>query len=146
MWNKTGTCKHKKQGSYKGFLCSSVSEESACSAGDPGLIPELGRSPGEGHGNPLQYPCLENPWTEEPGGCSPWGCKESGTIEQLILTVLLKGGVQAARQSKANKEAKLVERKVCFSFILDASNRTGQTPVQRSTPTSPWTSSGQELL
>ena len=79
-------------------------------------------------------------------GCSPWGCKESGTIEQLILTVLLKGGVQAAQQSKANKEAKLVERKVCFSFILDASNRTGQTPVQRSTPTSPWTSSGQELL
>ena len=41
-------------------------------------------------------------------GCSPWGCKESGTIERLILTVLLKGGVQAARQSKANKEAKLV--------------------------------------
>ena len=29
--------------------------------GDPGLISELGRSPGEGHGNPLQYSCLENP-------------------------------------------------------------------------------------
>ena len=36
-------------------------EESACGAGDPGLIPESGRSPGEGNGNLLQYSCLENP-------------------------------------------------------------------------------------
>ena len=43
-----------------GFPCSSVGKESACSAGNPGLIPGLGRSPGEGNGNPLQYPCLEN--------------------------------------------------------------------------------------
>ena len=42
-------------------FCSSVGKESACNAGDPGLIPELGRSPGEGNGNPLQYSCLENP-------------------------------------------------------------------------------------
>ena len=34
---------------------------SACNAGDPGLIPVSGRSPGEGNGNPLQYPCLEKP-------------------------------------------------------------------------------------
>ena len=34
---------------------------SACNTGDPGLIPGLGRSPGEGNGNPLQYSCLENP-------------------------------------------------------------------------------------
>ena len=34
---------------------------SACNAGDLGLIPGLGRSPGEGNGNPLQYFCLENP-------------------------------------------------------------------------------------
>ena len=34
---------------------------SACSTGDPVSIPGLGRSPGEGNGNPLQYPCLENP-------------------------------------------------------------------------------------
>ena len=43
-----------------GFPCSSVGTESACSAGDPGLIPGLERSPGKGNGNPLQYPCLEN--------------------------------------------------------------------------------------
>jgi len=42
-------------------VCSSVAKESACSAEDPGSIPGLGRSPGEGNGNPLQYSCLENP-------------------------------------------------------------------------------------
>ena len=42
------------------FPCSSVGKESACSAGDPDWIPGLGRFPGEGNGNPLQYPCLEN--------------------------------------------------------------------------------------
>ena len=36
------------------------SKESACSAGDPGLIPGSGRSRGEGNSNPLQYSCLEN--------------------------------------------------------------------------------------
>ena len=42
-----------------GFLGGSDGEESACSAGDLGLIPGLRRSPGEGNGNPLQYYCLE---------------------------------------------------------------------------------------
>ena len=40
--------------------CSSVGKESACSTGDLGSIPGLGRFPGEENGNPLQYPCLEN--------------------------------------------------------------------------------------
>ena len=44
----------------EGFPCSSLSKESACSAGDQGSIPGLGRCPGEGSGNPIQYPCLEN--------------------------------------------------------------------------------------
>ena len=39
----------------------SVGKESAYSAGDPGSIPGLARSPGERNGKPLQYPCLENP-------------------------------------------------------------------------------------
>ena len=43
-----------------GFPGGSDGKASACSAGDPGSIPGLGRSPGEGNGNPLQYPCLEN--------------------------------------------------------------------------------------
>ena len=45
---------------YQGFLDSSVGKESACNAGDPSLIPGLGRSPGEGKGYPLQYSGLEN--------------------------------------------------------------------------------------
>ena len=44
-----------------GFLGSSDSKESACNAGDPGLILGSGRSPGEGNGNPLHYSCLDNP-------------------------------------------------------------------------------------
>ena len=44
-----------------GFPHSSVGKESACNTGDLGSIPGLGRSPGEGNGNPLQYSCLENP-------------------------------------------------------------------------------------
>ena len=44
-----------------GFPGGSESKESACNAGDPGLIPGLGRSPGEGNDNLLQYSCLENP-------------------------------------------------------------------------------------
>ena len=43
------------------FPGDSIGKESACSVGDVGLIPGLGRSPGGGHGNPLQYSCLENP-------------------------------------------------------------------------------------
>ena len=42
-------------------LGGSDGKESACNAGDLGLIPGLGRSPGGGHGNPIQYSCLENP-------------------------------------------------------------------------------------
>ena len=49
-------------------------KESACNAGDLGLIPGLRRSPGEGHGNPLQYSCLENPMDREAwAGYSPQG-------------------------------------------------------------------------
>ena len=43
-----------------GFPGGADSIESVCNAGDPGLIPESGRSSGEENGNPLQYSCLEN--------------------------------------------------------------------------------------
>ena len=45
----------------KFFPGGSAGKESACHAGDLGLVPELGRSPREGDGYPLQYSCLENP-------------------------------------------------------------------------------------
>ena len=44
-----------------GFPGGLDSKESACNVGDLGSIPGLGRSPGEGNGNPLQYSCQENP-------------------------------------------------------------------------------------
>ena len=43
-----------------GFPGVSDSKESACNVGDPGSVPGLGISPGEGNGNPLQFSCLEN--------------------------------------------------------------------------------------
>ena len=53
---------------------------------DAGSIPGLGRSPGGGHGNPLQYSCLENPMDRGAwGGYSPWGCKGSDTTERLSV-------------------------------------------------------------
>ena len=65
-----------------GFPDSSVGKESAWNAGDTGLIPGLGRPPGEGKGFPLQYSCLQNPYGQwSLAGCSPCGRKESDTTE-----------------------------------------------------------------
>ena len=50
-----------------GFPGGSDGKESACNARDPGSVPGLGRSSGEGNGYPLQYSCLENPIDR--GGC-----------------------------------------------------------------------------
>ena len=61
-----------------GFPGGSEVKASACDAGDLGLIPGLGRSPGEGNGNPLQYSCLENPmergtwWATVHGVAKSW--------------------------------------------------------------------------
>ena len=67
-----------------------VGKESACDVGDLGLIPGLGRSPGGGHGNPLQYSCLENPHAQRSlAGYSPWSCEESDMTERLSTHPLL---------------------------------------------------------
>ena len=58
-------------------------KEPACIAGDPGLIPGWGRSPGEGNGNPLQNSCLENPMDRGTRWAAVHGVKESDTTEQL---------------------------------------------------------------
>ena len=55
----TDPCKHLQ--AYLQGLCGSDSKESACNARHLGSVPALGRSPGGGHGNPLQCSCLENP-------------------------------------------------------------------------------------
>ena len=76
-------------GKKKSFPGGSDSKASASNAGDSCSIPGLERSPGEGHGNPLQYSCLENSmdwgawWAT-----SPWGHKESDTTEWLHFALL----------------------------------------------------------
>ena len=59
-------------------------KESTCNVGDLSSIPGLGKTPGGGHGNTLQYSCLENPHGQRSlVGCSPCGLKESDRTEQL---------------------------------------------------------------
>ena len=75
------------------FHHSSVSKESAYNAEDPGSIAGLGRSPGEGNGNPLQYPCLENPmdrgmWRATVHGVARVGHDLATTPEKSEVIVL----------------------------------------------------------
>ena len=73
---------------FRGFPCGSDSKESTYSEEDLGLIPGLGRFSGGGHGNPLQYSCLENPHGQRSlGGYSPRGHEESDTAEPLTLSL-----------------------------------------------------------
>ena len=70
--------------SLVGFPGGSDGKESSYNVGDLGLTPGLGRSPGGGHGNPLQYSCLENPHGQRIlVGYSPWDCKESDMTELI---------------------------------------------------------------
>ena len=62
-----------------GFPGGSDNKESACNAGDLGSIPRLGRSPGGGHCDPLQYSCLDNPHRQRSlVGYSPLGSQRVG--------------------------------------------------------------------
>ena len=67
--------------SFQGFPGGSADKESACSVGDLGLIPGLGRSPGEGNGNPLRYSDVEHSQDH----IVPWCHKELDMTEQLSL-------------------------------------------------------------
>ena len=66
------------------FPGGSDGKASACNAGDPGSIPGLGTSPGEGNGTPLQYFCLENPMDEGAWWAAVHGVAQSWTrLKQL---------------------------------------------------------------
>ena len=81
-----------------GFSGGSDCKESVCNVGDLGLIPGLGRFPGGGHGNPLQYSCLENRHGQRSlEDYNPWGCKESDTTGRLSTcgTLALQAGMEA---------------------------------------------------
>ena len=73
-------CRNRNWAANMGFPGGSSVNSLPINAGDAGLIPGLGRSPGGGLGNPLQYSCLGNPMDGEPGG--PRGHKESDTTCQ----------------------------------------------------------------
>ena len=62
---------------YMGFPGDSVVKTLPASVGDVSSVPGLGRSPGGGHGNPLQYSCLRIPWTEERGRLQFMGSQKS---------------------------------------------------------------------
>ena len=67
-----------------GLPGGSDGKESACNAGDLCSIPGLGRSPGGGHDDPLQYSCLGNPHGQRSlASYSPWGCKELDRTDRL---------------------------------------------------------------
>ena len=88
---------------------------SACNAGDPGLIPGSGRSPGEGNGNPLQYSCLENSMdVRSPVGYSPWGSKESDTTKRLHFHWILE---KARNSRKTSASASLTTLKPLTVWI-----------------------------
>ena len=61
------------------------SKEPVCNAGDPGLIPGSGRTPGEGNGHPLQYPCLENSMDKEAWRAIVHGVEKSQTPRNMSM-------------------------------------------------------------
>ena len=79
--------------SSQGFPGGSISKESACSAGDQGLIPGSGRSPGEGNGKPLQYSCLESPmdkgawWATVHGVTKSWTRLSDFTLNTASISI-----------------------------------------------------------
>ena len=104
-----------KKGDFPG---GSDGKEYACSVGDQGLIPKLGRSPGGGHGNPPQYSCLEkSPWTEEPGGLQSMGSQESDTTERLSTAQHVRRESLQMKEKKS-REAQGILRRMQPEFIF----------------------------
>ena len=98
---------------FLGFPGGSDSRESACCAGDLGSVPLLGRSPGGGHDNPLQYSCLENPRGQRRlAGYSPWGRKELDTTKHSTA--------QKNSESQMRKQVKCYRQysKIIFHYYL----------------------------
>ena len=78
LWSQT----LEEESSFKWASGGASGKEPTDKAGDirdAGSIPRSGRSPGGGHGNPLQHSCLENPWTEKPTEATVHRIAKSGT-------------------------------------------------------------------
>ena len=89
-----------------GFPGGSVVKNPPANAGDTGLIPGSGRSPGGGNGNLLQDSCLENPMDRGASlaGYTPRDCKESDTFERLSMLPYLKPTLELPRRFQGQKE------------------------------------------
>ena len=93
-----------------GFPCGSAGKESACNVGDLGLIPVLGRSPGEGKGYPLQYSGLENSMD-----CTVHGVAKSWTRLSdfhFHISILKKTSVNDKHKQKTEYKEKAWKRKL----------------------------------
>ena len=98
-WNKVLLDKYKE--GWGASLVAFSGKESTWNEGDLGLIPGLGRSPGGGHGNPLQYSCLENPMDRGGSWATVHGAAKSWTqLSSSAHTAKKRGGEIARHQSK----------------------------------------------
>ena len=109
------------------FPGGSDGKEPTCNAGDAGLIPGLGGSPGEENGHPLQYSCLENPhgWRSLVG-YSLQDHKESDMIEQL-----LGASVRHSAHGKGHEEGGSTYTKAGWSPRSPPGNPRASTPITR---------------
>ena len=88
MGMKKKQCLNDNKHNHEASQVALVVKNLPASAGDPGSIPGLERSPGGGHGNPLQYACLENSHGQRSlAGYSSWGRKESDTVKHGTFLV-----------------------------------------------------------
>jgi len=99
---------------YLGFSCGSAGKECACNAGDPGWIPGLGRSHGEGNSYPLQYSCLENSMD-----CIVHGVTESDMTERLSLSLspALAGGFFTTEPSGSQRIPYVLAKSYMQMFV-----------------------------
>ena len=103
-------------------LVAQTVKASAFNAGDLGLIPGLGRSPGEGNGSPLQYCCLENPIDKRSlAGCSPWGHKESDTTEWLHFHLVNLNSFHWKENSYKAHDLCIIFIKLMYMFLVHLS-------------------------
>ena len=95
--------------------------ESACSAGDLGLMPGLGRSPGDGNGNPLQYSCLENPMDGGAWQATLHGVAKSRTrLSDFTLLYTLVSFFMFTQMP--NKQTKKIKSAIFQKFIYSLAN------------------------
>ena len=134
----------KKQKFPGDFPVGSEDKASACNAGDPGLIPGLGRSPGEGNGNPLQYSCLENPMDRGAWRATVHGVTKSWTQLSNFTHTYFPTATMAAKFSNSFKM--LRENSCQLEFCTAAAAAAGTSlqscptlcdPIDGSSPGSP---------